>query len=73
MLFEGTGNKLYSLVHFVIGKRGLPLAGNGGVYGTRRERTEWIGRGQKARGQQLTQLGWAEPHQYETFGTEFMI
>ena len=25
------------------------------------------------RGQQLTELGWAEPHQYEDFGTEFMI
>ena len=26
-----------------------------------------------SRGQQLTELGWAEPHQYEDFGTEFMI
>jgi hypothetical protein len=25
------------------------------------------------RGQQLTELGWGEPHQYEDFGTEFMI
>lgn len=25
------------------------------------------------RGQELTALGWAEPHQYEDFGTEFMI
>ena len=25
------------------------------------------------RGQQLTELSWAEPHQYEDFGTEFMI
>ena len=25
------------------------------------------------RGQQLTTLGWAEPHQFEDFGTEFMI
>jgi Family of unknown function (DUF5519) len=25
------------------------------------------------RGQQLVQLGWAEPHQYSDFGTEFMI
>lgn len=25
------------------------------------------------RGQQLSELGWAEPHQYEDFGTEFMI
>jgi hypothetical protein len=25
------------------------------------------------RGQQLTDLGWGEPHQYEDFGTEFMI
>lgn len=26
-----------------------------------------------ARGTELTELGWAEPHQYEDFGTEFMI
>ena len=26
-----------------------------------------------SRGNQLTELGWAEPHQYEDFGTEFMI
>jgi hypothetical protein len=25
------------------------------------------------RGRQLTSLGWAEPHQFEDFGTEFMI
>ncbi|CAN5151936.1 hypothetical protein BH09ACT6_BH09ACT6_09840 [soil metagenome] len=25
------------------------------------------------RGRQLTELGWAEPHQYEDFGTEFMV
>lgn len=25
------------------------------------------------RGRQLTDLGWGEPHQYEDFGTEFMI
>lgn len=25
------------------------------------------------RGQELTALGWAEPHQYEDFGTEFMV
>ena len=25
------------------------------------------------RGRELTDLGWAEPHQYEEFGTEFMI
>lgn len=25
------------------------------------------------RGQELTKLGWAEPHQYEDFGTEFMV
>jgi hypothetical protein len=25
------------------------------------------------RGRQLTDLGWAEPHQYEDFGTEFMV
>lgn len=25
------------------------------------------------RGAELTELGWAEPHQYEDFGTEFMI
>ena len=25
------------------------------------------------RGQELTSLGWAEPHQYEDFGTEFMV
>ena len=25
------------------------------------------------RGRQLTILGWAEPHQYEDFGTEFMV
>jgi hypothetical protein len=25
------------------------------------------------RGQRLVQLGWAEPHQYSDFGTEFMI
>lgn len=25
------------------------------------------------RGQQLTELGWAEPHQYEDFGTEFLV
>ena len=25
------------------------------------------------RGQQLAELGWAQPHQYEDFGTEFMI
>ena len=27
----------------------------------------------KARGEELTAHGWAEPHQYEDFGTEFMI
>ena len=26
-----------------------------------------------ARGAELTELGWAEPHQYEDFGTEFMV
>lgn len=26
-----------------------------------------------ARGARLTELGWAEPHQYEDFGTEFMV
>ena len=26
-----------------------------------------------ARGDELTAHGWAEPHQYEDFGTEFMI
>lgn len=26
-----------------------------------------------ARGRQLNELGWAEPHQFEDFGTEFMI
>lgn len=26
-----------------------------------------------ARGHELTVLGWGEPHQYEEFGTEFMI
>ncbi|MEP6479634.1 MAG: luciferase family protein [Rhodoglobus sp.] len=26
-----------------------------------------------ARGQQLTELGWAEPHQYGDFGTEFLV
>jgi len=26
-----------------------------------------------ARGQALTELGWGEPHQYEDFGTEFLI
>ncbi|GAA4668193.1 luciferase domain-containing protein [Frondihabitans cladoniiphilus] len=25
------------------------------------------------RGRELTELGWAEPHQYEDFGTEFLI
>ncbi|WP_375388454.1 luciferase family protein [uncultured Amnibacterium sp.] len=25
------------------------------------------------RGQELTRLGWAEPHQYADFGTEFMV
>ena len=25
------------------------------------------------RGEELTTLGWAEPHQYEDFGTEFLI
>ncbi len=25
------------------------------------------------RGTELTELGWAEPHQYEDYGTEFMI
>jgi len=25
------------------------------------------------RGRELTDLGWAEPHQYEEFGTEFLI
>ena len=25
------------------------------------------------RGARLTELGWAEPHQYEDFGTEFMV
>jgi hypothetical protein len=25
------------------------------------------------RGKHLSELGWAEPHQYEDFGTEFMI
>nr|WP_281363912.1 luciferase family protein [Leifsonia soli] len=25
------------------------------------------------RGRQLTELGWAEPHQYADFGTEFMV
>jgi hypothetical protein len=25
------------------------------------------------RGRQLTELGWAEPHQFEEFGTEFMV
>jgi hypothetical protein len=25
------------------------------------------------RGRELTELGWGEPHQYEDFGTEFMI
>lgn len=25
------------------------------------------------RGAELTELGWAEPHQYEDFGTEFLI
>lgn len=27
----------------------------------------------KERGAELTELGWAEPHQYEDFGTEFLI
>lgn len=27
----------------------------------------------QARGDELTAHGWAEPHQYEDFGTEFMI
>lgn len=27
----------------------------------------------KARGEELTAHGWAQPHQYEEFGTEFMI
>lgn len=27
----------------------------------------------KARGEELTTHGWGEPHQYEDFGTEFMI
>jgi hypothetical protein len=26
-----------------------------------------------SRGKELTAQGWAEPHQYEDFGTEFMI
>ena len=26
-----------------------------------------------ARGQELVRLGWAEPHQYADYGTEFMI
>ncbi|TQL52582.1 hypothetical protein FB464_0065 [Subtercola boreus] len=26
-----------------------------------------------ARGRELTDAGWAEPHQYEDFGTEFMV
>lgn len=26
-----------------------------------------------ARGAELTELGWAEPHQYEDFGTEFLV
>jgi hypothetical protein len=25
------------------------------------------------RGRELTQLGWAEPHQFEEFGTEYMV
>lgn len=29
MLLVGTSDKLYNLEHFVIGKRGLPLAGDG--------------------------------------------
>lgn len=27
----------------------------------------------RERGQELTDLGWAEPHQYEDFGTEFLV
>ncbi|GAA1816690.1 luciferase family protein [Agromyces neolithicus] len=27
----------------------------------------------RERGAELTDLGWAEPHQYEDFGTEFMV
>lgn len=27
----------------------------------------------RARGEELVRLGWAEPHQYADFGTEFMI
>lgn len=27
----------------------------------------------RERGQRLTDLGWAEPHQYEDFGTEFLV
>jgi Family of unknown function (DUF5519) len=26
-----------------------------------------------ARGAELTELGWAQPHQYEDFGTEYMV